>query len=172
MGYDMQWTKDGTDDGYFRANIWGMGTLRKVMDLAKLFSDDDTQPLFPEPPKGILREDEYEGEMPEEAKAFWKEHDAVLRTPSKGTGRVHWAKFCSNDGWIVTTEEAKIISEKLSGLLALVEKGERFQMEFEGFDGHEVWVLDKTNEDRLKFVREWADYNKKVAEAKTEYAVW
>jgi hypothetical protein len=174
MGYDMQWTKDGEDDGYFRANIWGMGTLRRAMDLAKLFSDEDEQITFPEAPEGVKHLDEYKDgeEIPPEVQKFWEAHDQTLKTPSKEAGKVHWAKFCSNDGWIVTTEEAKNIAEKLGGLLDLVDKGEHFEAEFASFDGREIFALDKSNVDRVKFIRQWVDYNKRVAEEKTEYAVW
>lgn len=130
MGYDMYWTaKSGNDrfdtpynerDYYFRANIWGMGSLRGIMDGLKIL-DWEVSPSFPVQPEDIDDEawdafydldikDQLEHENPilrEYAQAM----ERACSCKSSDETKVVGTKFCSNDGWRVTPEECKIIQE-------------------------------------------------------------
>lgn len=86
MGYDCYTVEK---EEYFRANIWGMKFLRKMMKLAGVdFDTEETRYCKPE-------EDD-EGNV--------CQHSQV--------GSLYLC-FCSNDGWHVTPENCRHIAEKL-----------------------------------------------------------
>lgn len=167
MGYDMQWEKDGSDEGYFRANIWGMGTLRYTMYLAGVLDEEAEMPQWPERPKDLKEERDDDPRAIE----LEKQRDATRATRSTDPGKVPIFKFGSNDGWIVTPEESRLIADKVDAMLAKIDGGEPFVLTF---DDKEDFVLDakKTAPERMKFVKDWAVYNRKCADAGMAYRVW
>lgn len=149
MGYDMQWEKDDSDDGYHRANISGMGFLRWAMDEAGVLDWDAEQPPWPE-------DNEDEAAHEEAVKP-------VLSFRSKDPGKVPGEKFCSNDGWYVVPEESRTISTGMSAWLNL--PGAR-----------EVLVdhLDpgETIDDLIQYLTRWIAYCQKCADAETAFRVF
>lgn len=109
---------------YFRANVWGMGTLRGIMMETGMAFEDTPHPPFPSVSDlGIewdhvyaIREpgnsyyDDIRATMTngqrEQAQRFAEESDQVRSFHGKAdTPGIPIHKFCSNDGWIVLPAE-------------------------------------------------------------------
>ena len=187
MGYDMYWQvktegRDRDDSHYFRANIWGMGTLRKAMHLAGVMNERedegrDDMPKFPDWKKewdALDLEEMPEEELTPEQKEYVETCKAARSKRSNEPGKIPYFKFCSNDGWLVTPEESRIIAEGLTKLLAEVDSGQEFTLPPDGFFEKEPFILSNTatSKERLEFIREWADYNKRASDANVAYAVY
>lgn len=107
MGYDMSCMSGiDCDESYFRANIWGMQTLRTAMKAVNILDFNCDHPKFPVRPRDGNDFSSYD-----------KELIKVRSFTSKIKGLIPVQKFCSNDGWIVTPEECNIIFEALSRIL-------------------------------------------------------
>lgn len=140
MGYDMYMRDtgfEGGDDAYFRANIWGMGSLRRVMTAAGVLDWDGARGEFPEPPEELQARME-EGD--EEAERAWD--DKLLPFLGQRSGdpkKVPGFKFCSNDGWWVTPEECELIAAALGG-----------EVSTEALEAE----IDRYNEEHVAWMRE------------------
>src|SRR5690349_6330486 len=80
-------------------------------------------------------------------------------------------KFCSNDEWVVTPQESRIIEKKVHALLAVVDSGEKITLDADPFFNQGSHILDKDS-DILDFIRNSADYNQRCADANVAYEVW
>jgi hypothetical protein len=83
MGYDLYMANTDGDEGYFRANIWSMQIIRRVLEGLDLLTDE-------EPPKGAVDE-------------------AMTDFESAGRG-IPLCKMSSNDGWFVTPAECAAVA--------------------------------------------------------------
>jgi hypothetical protein len=86
------------DTNYYRLNIWGMSTMRRIMDDAGLLEWSDA------------------GEWPDVDEEDPDAAAKVREWKSRGAGddqQVPAYKFGSNDGWIVTPDECRVIAAKL-----------------------------------------------------------
>jgi hypothetical protein len=142
MGYDMHMVRkpasvpaghkpqyEGQPE-YHRFNIHWMPLVREMMQRAGVLDDyGEPDPGLPQfPPEGIsferadeLMENDGKGASADEKKildAYNRERDEILAQTSPDEGRVGYWKFCSNDGWLVTPDECRIIAETLSQNLA------------------------------------------------------
>jgi len=121
MGYDMQMREREGAAGYFRLNIFGMGTARKLMEQADVITWDET----PDSTDWSGLDDLEEGDD-----GCQEAHDKVVGVLAP-SGRIPAEKFCSNDGWWVTSEECATNGPKLLAFLAdkevvdIVDRGER-----------------------------------------------
>ena len=122
-GYKPQYDKQPE---YHRFNIHWMPLMREMMQRARVLDDyGEPDPGLPEfPPNGMdvdrasaLMAADGKGATAEETRildAYNRKRDEVLAQTSPDEGRVPYWKFCSNDGWIVTPDECRIIVEKLT----------------------------------------------------------
>lgn len=102
MGYDMYGARS---KNYFRANIWGMGEIRQLLDKAGALSHEDS-PRFPDD-KDFKTDESYREAC-----------DAIRKgEPPEHPQAVPLYKFCSNDGWVVWPNEALFIAQKLFNYL-------------------------------------------------------
>lgn len=109
---------DAAKVSYFRANIWGMGSLREAMEQAgMLFWPESRRPTWPEAEQfGLLNEewwayDEEPSDLDPEkqaaAKRFAEARDNVQSWHGSDDEGIPGHKFCTNDGWIVTPDECR-----------------------------------------------------------------
>ena len=87
MGYDLYMANTDGDEGYFRANIWSMQIIRRVLGGLDLISDEE--------PASTLT------------------GDAMTDWESSGTG-IPLCKLTSNDGWFVTPAECRAVAEGIA----------------------------------------------------------
>jgi hypothetical protein len=87
MGYDLYMLNTDGDEGYFRANIWSMQIIRRVLGGLDLLSAE-------EPPKELTG-------------------DAMTDWESSGAG-LPFCKLTSNDGWFVTPAECRAVAEGIT----------------------------------------------------------
>ena len=87
MGYDLYMANTDGDEGYFRANIWSMQIIRRVLGGLELLSAE-------EPPKELTG-------------------DAMTDWECSGAG-LPFCKLTSNDGWFVTPAECRAVAEGLA----------------------------------------------------------
>jgi hypothetical protein len=147
MGYDMYilgapespWDLNMTDEQrakaiawdkkwYYRLNIFGMQEMREYMDRVRILDWSNGKPY----PGNEATEEEYE---------------AYLNQQSEQTGMVLGKKFCSNDGWLITTAECNIIA----GMLDL-------------FVTKTTWNLDDEEEKDIRdWLKGWIDFNRRAA---------
>lgn len=159
MGYDMTMVDDrDSDEGYFRANIWGMQMLRGAMKAANVLDVEHDSVKWPEvdPQKDGETENDY-----------YARHDrecaSVRAFRSENSELVPIGKFCSNDGWHVVPAECLLIADGLDKLFA---------------SGQEVFYRD-TWEQRtvslspsdMEFVKKFADYCRRASK-KGGFSVW
>jgi len=143
MGYDMYMVnKRGMKRGnyYFRANIWGMQYLRKVMEVAGVLDCEVDHPDF---------QDVTQEEMDADGDVFDKKNREVLSFRSPIEGRVPIVKFGSNDGWIVTPEESLAIADSLT---KLVNNNKNVPRQYDWDPG-----------DDISFAVEFSDYCRRAA---------
>lgn len=170
MGYDMQWTKDGEREGYFRLNIWGMGTMRDAMYHAMAISEV-TMPEPPPYPDELKALDEANGgegvdEDHPASVAYEAKLDEWRATPGPDA-RPPGYKFCSNDGWEVSATEAATMAERLQKWLDAQPKG-AVLISFFG----DTLLDDGGDKPWRAYIQEWIDYNRKCAAEGTSYRVW
>lgn len=87
---------------YFRLNVWGMGTMREVMDEAGMLCypptvDWDSITADPE-----TEQDEYE-----------RQAEALRASHNGECPGIPWWKLSSNDGWLVSPAEIRAALAKL-----------------------------------------------------------
>jgi hypothetical protein len=97
MGYDLQWVNDRRARGYRRYNLGGMQVLRDILRAAGALDARSTP--RPSPSGRATR--------------------AVLAFRSVRPGRVPLLKLVTNDGWVVTPAECRLLAR------ALEERGAR-----------------------------------------------
>jgi hypothetical protein len=178
MGYDMRMVQtpasvppniqlqNPESPGYHRLNIRAMPLVREMMQVAGAL-DDCGEPVtpFPDwPPKGITEERAYElmdpdPEDPPQPPAtkeeqalidrYRAERDVVLAELGED-GHVGYWKFCSNDGWLVTPDECRIIADVLTSALERREP---------------LWDdLDITEENARDLLLPWIGFNRLAAD--------
>lgn len=123
MGYDMYWKDRAEEGSYFRLNMWEMGVYADAMDQLGVLADGytmDDAPKWPDYPDGYF-EWKYEEEgvefTPEQIAAFQKvteQTDARCSWSPAGVLGIPAHKFGTNDGWLVTPDECRWVSSKLS----------------------------------------------------------
>ncbi len=158
MGYDMTMVDDrDSDEGYFRANIWGMQMLRGAMKAAGVLDVEHDNVEWPKIKKEA-------GETDNDFQArHERELEPVRAFRSETATLVPIGKFCSNDGWHVVPEECLLIADALDKLTV---------------SGEEVFYRD-TWEQRtvslspsdMEFVKEFADYCRRASK-KGGFSVW
>lgn len=98
----------------FRFNIWGMESMRVAMAQLGMLATEYSSPTWPEPEEFNLDQEtiwKYDSDdldsAPENVRAFYAKHNAVLAwsPPDEPGLPVH--KFGSNDGWVVTPMNAR-----------------------------------------------------------------
>ncbi len=143
MGYDMYVVdKSGNEDkDYFRANIWGMQILRAAMKAVDVLDLETEAPAFVK--ADGAEESEDDGEKWQEANAH------VLAFSSPEPNKVPIVKFCSNDGWVVTAEECKIIGDAL----ATIDKPIVYT---DGWDNKEVSIFKDA--DDWQFIKNFGEF--------------
>jgi len=160
MGYDMQWQKDGSNEGYFRANIWGMGELRHLMNRAGILDTTTAPPPWPEDGKDEELDDDERYEK-------WKKDTIPVRGyRSPDPGMVPIMKFGSNDAWIVTPEEARIIADGLEEYLQVAKTVPQYPKDLK--HGPKEEPID---DDTMAFFKEFVAYNRKCADLGIAYEV-
>jgi hypothetical protein len=87
MGYDLYMANTDGDEGYFRANIWSMQIIRRVLGGLDLLTDE-------EPPKELTG-------------------DEMTDWESSGGG-IPFCKLTSNDGWFVTPAECRVVADGIA----------------------------------------------------------
>ena len=87
MGYDLYMLNTDGDEGYFRANIWSMQIIRRVLGGLDLLSAE-------EPPKELTG-------------------DEMTDWESSGAG-IPLCKLSSNDGWFVTPAECRAVADGIA----------------------------------------------------------
>lgn len=157
MGYDMTMIGDDSDEGYFRANIWGMQILRGAMKAAGVLDVDHDNVEWPE----VTRE---EGEDDD---SYYERNDLACADTrafrSTDTSLVPIGKFCSNDGWHIVPEECSLIADGLDKVLA---SGEEIFYR-DSWENRTVGLGDSDRE----FVKKFADYCRRASE-KDGFTVW
>lgn len=103
--FDMKIRTGPQDQGYFKLNVWGMQMMRQIMDDAGVL-DWETDVIESDFPTEIPAE-------PRERERVLKEIDDLLSIQSPDPTKVPATKFCTNDQWIVTENECRIISEAI-----------------------------------------------------------
>jgi hypothetical protein len=165
MGYDMSirayagpdsvsTRQNGDCADYFRLNIWGMGTMRGIMERAGVLSYE-SHPSFPDYP-GHEHFDADDAPKDAVGGAYREACTAVIESVASD-GRVPAYKFGSNDGWLVNPDECRVIAK---GLRDLVECDEVHGDEDDG-----SW---KWSEEALDF----ADFCERAAEHGEGFEVW
>lgn len=134
MGYDLQWTRDESTRGYHRLNIHGMHVLRELL-------------------YGL-------GVLEKASRPKWRpgltpgQSESILRFRSRFRGKVPYAKFASNDGWLVHAAECRLIAG------AIERGGKRIMDAFETFGMHpsdaKMWRRE---------LKEFARYCRRCADA-------
>lgn len=94
MGYDLYMKNTDGDEGYFRANIWSMQIIRRVLAGLELLNGE-------EPPKELTGDDMTDWE-------------------SSGAG-IPLCKLTSNDGWFVTPAECRAVADGITDKRSQVE---------------------------------------------------
>lgn len=158
MGYDMTMVEDrDSDEGYFRANIWGMQMLRGAMKAANVLDleHDDV-----EWPKSEQKEGETEGDYDARRET---ELAPVRSFRSTNSTLVPIGKFCSNDGWHIVPQECLLIAD---GLDKLATSGEEVFYR----DTWEQRTVSLSPSD-MKFVKEFAEYCRRASK-KGGFSVW
>lgn len=158
MGYDMSMIGDDSDEGYFRANIWGMQMLRGAMKTANVLDVHHESPKWPE----------VEGQKDGETEGdYYARHDAACAVTrsfrSEEENLVPIGKFCSNDGWIVLPAECLLIADGLDKLLA---SGDEIFYR-DSWENRTVGLGDSDKE----FVKRFAEFCRR-ASAKKGFTVW
>jgi len=177
MGYDMNMVgRKGEeidhDEGYFRANIWGMGILRGVMEALDVIDWETDHPPFPDMPEGM--EERMESEDSAIAEAAEAEYDKmvlpVLTARSSDPNKVPGFKFCSNDAWHVLPDECKAIATAFKGIDAdeIVQAQERMAEALPNLSKVAVVFTDGRKGDEVRELVEYAqkfgDYCARAAE--------
>lgn len=124
MGYDMYLVGadiESEDNGYFRRNIWGMGTTRDIMDAFEMGHWRDERVKYPSALNNLSDEDcdsvreLVDAKIAGDVGVLNANGDA--RIASLAELKLSWLagteagkglamhKLCSNDGWWVTPEE-------------------------------------------------------------------
>lgn len=163
---------------YFRFNIYGMQSMRQIMSRAELL-DDDVDVDWPEfPPAGWDEErawmlvEAIDAERAEDSSdpdgalrveppptlpervavtSYLAARDAVRAVRSPNPARVPTAKFCSNDGWLVTPDECLVLARGLRRALDDV--------------GPALWeVEDLSDHEARRWIEQWIAYNALAAE--------
>lgn len=158
MGYDMTMLDDhNSDEGYFRANIWGMQILRGAMKAAGVMDVNHDDIKWPE----VNQE---EGESDDD---YYARSDVACADTrafrSTNPELVPIGKFCSNDGWHVVPEECLLIANGLDKVLATGE--EIFYRDT--WENRTVGLGDSDRE----YVKKFADYCRRAAD-KNGFSVW
>jgi hypothetical protein len=159
MGYDMTMVEDRDgDEGYFRANIWGMQVLRGAMKAAGVLDVEHDSPEWPKV------KEQQEGETEND---YYARHDReclpIRQFRSEDKTLVPIGKFCSNDGWIVVPEECLLIADGLDKVLA---SGEEIFYR-DSWENRTVGLGDSDKE----FVQRFAEYCRKASK-KGGFSVW
>lgn len=149
MGYDMFSAEGGE---YFRANISGMQMLRSVMEQCGVRGGAVSQRILQE------RED-YDDNDDRPA-------DDLRQATLEGD---LYSCFSSNDGWLVTPNEARYIAERLREGLEGIATYE--YLAATRSSSNMIIAEDVLTEEDLKFAREFAEFNVKCAEL-GGYYVW
>ncbi|TXH53635.1 MAG: hypothetical protein E6Q97_12780 [Desulfurellales bacterium] len=111
---------DNADAGYFCLNIWGMSLCRQIMAEHNMLADGG-HPLWPEAKDFDATSDEIDewydkiyypedgevAEPPPNVAAYFDALKAVKCYHPEGTTGVPTFKLCSNDGWVVTSDECR-----------------------------------------------------------------
>lgn len=95
------------DERYFRLNIWGMGNLRSLM--SPVLDCDKDHSEWPDAPEGDEHFDGDDQPLTEAGRAYEAASDAVRRERSPDPAKVPVFKFGSNDAWVVTPDECRIM---------------------------------------------------------------
>lgn len=177
MGYDMYLL--GTprpampdDERYHRKNIWGMRSIRDIMEKFEMafWPEEDV----PWPKERELDDDEQEklhdlidermaGNVVEDAS------DDLIAIADRRVKHLGYripegmslGKFCSNDGWWVTAEECKLAVEVYDGV-PLEERQKIWAHVAKGGGG---WESDKPDEVREWF-EDWVAFLRRGAEGR------
>lgn len=137
------------DPTYFRLNISGMGAMREVMEQAGAgtWEGEASWPEYP----GSEHFNRH-GDPVDEVGLAYEAQVKALRM-ARTTTLVPLHKFCSNDGWVVTPGECRLIAERVRSLL-----------ESDDYDfGEDGW---------REMVRDWADYCADAANFADGFEVW
>lgn len=94
MGFDLQWDRDEGGGGYYHFNLGGMELMLRILDRTGVV-DWTVAPPWGD---GLTR----------------REQERVLAFRSPRRGQVPAAKFCTNDGWLVTSTECRLLAAALA----------------------------------------------------------
>jgi hypothetical protein len=108
VGFDLQWVKDDSARGYHRLTHAATGSLVKILEAADLL--DWAEPAW-------------------ERRRTRRDHEQLLQFRSRRRGRVPGIKFTTNDGWLVTAPECRILADGLEARGAAAIEATRFDAE-------------------------------------------
>lgn len=166
MGYDIRWTKDHSDEGYFRANIWYMQFLRKLMIDVGILDTVTPEPVWPRPGKPW-------DELTKEEQEEYEEQANVIRASrSPFVNQIPIWKFGSNDAWLITPHESGLIADVLGAKIKETLEGVEDKLKMGRFlvNKDAKTKLEEMIGD-LKFAQSWCDYCAKCRDADVSFEV-
>jgi hypothetical protein len=143
------------DLNYFRLNIWGMGTMRQILDRTGVLVWDG-EPAWPQVEElasalGVSEQTLQEGGLDEDEQ-LRERYDALVDESVRGVqpqaGYVYGWKLCDNSGWLVTPAECLAIAAGIGRLTI----------------GDLMLAIDTSEASRTSFEQRMADIFTQLAE--------